>query len=278
MSSLPYSSGPNSNAGPALELVHVAKIFQSRSGDVLALSDVSFQVERGRIVSLVGPSGSGKSTIVNLLAAFERPTDGLIRIQGCAPRTLRPPVRVGVVQQSDSLFPFRTVFDNVAFGARRNGLDGSDLHDAVNRWLSRVGLAEFANKWPRELSGGMKRRAELARALAYEPDILLLDEPFSSLDVLMREEMHDLLLTICADRVRTVLFATHDVEEAVFLSEEVLVLSASPATIAARYLVPFEYPRRPDLRMAPEFVSVRAEITARLKQQRSFRLLEQSHD
>jgi sulfonate transport system ATP-binding protein len=249
----------------AIRVDNVSKTYRSRSGDIPALHNINLEISAGARVCLLGPSGSGKSTLIHICASFDNPTSGSVFLYG-HPRYLSPPLRVGVVQQRDSLFPNMTAYENVAFGAHNGGATATETRQSAEHWLSRVGLHDFRFKWPRELSGGMRRRTELARALAYTPGVLLLDEPFSSLDVLTREEMQMLLLDLCVDRQLTVMFATHDIEEAIFLGERIVVLSRAPGTVAAQYDVPFPYPRPSDLRLTRDFVDLRAEITARVKQ------------
>ncbi len=192
--------------------------------EVVALADVSFSVAAGEFVAVVGPSGCGKSTLLNLIAGFVEPSGGRILLDG-RPVTGPGPDR-GVVFQSYALFPWKTVLQNVAFGPRMRGLPRAECEARARRYLDLVGLGHVAHRYPRELSGGMQQRVGVVRALANEPEILLMDEPFAAVDAQTRMTLQEELTRIFEERRPTILFITHDVDEAVFLADRVLVLSA----------------------------------------------------
>ena len=190
---------------------------------VNAIRDISFTVAAGDFVSVVGPSGCGKTTMLNLIAGFLAPTAGEIRVDGHA--VSGPGPDRGVVFQSFALFPWRTVLDNVAFGPKMRGVPKAKRHEIAREYLALAGLAHAADRYPNELSGGMQQRVGVVRALANEPDVLLMDEPFASVDAQTRMTLQEELTRIWAQRRCTVVFITHDVNEAVFLSNRVIVLS-----------------------------------------------------
>jgi NitT/TauT family transport system ATP-binding protein len=204
----------------------VAKSFSREGATVAALASVSLSIQEGEFVSIVGPSGCGKSTLLYLIGGFLTPTEGRIEANGRA--VGGPDVDRGVVFQEYALFPWLTVYDNIAFALRRKGLSRQAYDDIVSRYVALMGLGGFEKCFPRELSGGMKQRVALARTFAYEPDILLLDEPFGALDAQTREIMQDELLKLWRGNRKTVLMVTHDVDEAVYLSSRVCVMSKRP--------------------------------------------------
>jgi ABC-type nitrate/sulfonate/bicarbonate transport system ATPase subunit len=218
----------------------ILKNFASDARSLPVLGGVSFSVGDGELVAIVGPSGCGKSTLLNVVAGFERPDRGRVTIDG-AP--VAGPSSQGIlISQHGSVFPWLTVQQNLMFG-----LNGQ-VHDAraalADHYAAMVGLKGFEASYPHELSGGMLKRAELARALVVKPAILYMDEPFSALDALMNLRMRNELLRILAEERHTVVLVTHDVEEAIHLADRILVLSARPSTIQAEFAVPFPHPRR----------------------------------
>jgi len=207
------------------------------------LSDISLQLEQGELVCLLGPSGCGKSTILNLIAGFEQADQGAILLDGAAVN--QPGPERGVVFQQPTLFPWLSVLDNVTFGARMAGLKKSHYLPEAERYLQLVGLQEFRHHMPWQLSGGMRQRVALARAWLPNPEILLMDEPFGALDAQTRLMMQELLTRVWQTTGTTILFITHDVDEALFLADRVLVMSARPGRICAEFKVPF--PRSRDV-------------------------------
>ncbi|MDP9190449.1 MAG: ABC transporter ATP-binding protein [Acidobacteriota bacterium] len=236
-------------AAPIAELRNVTKTFATAGEDITALKDVTLTVERGEILAMVGPSGCGKSTLMNMVAGFSMPTTGEVFVNG---RPLSGLNRLSTLMpQSDSLFPWMSIRENVRYGC-----EGGD-EPGVDEYLRAVDLLPFANRWPRELSSGMRKRAEVARAYASGAEILLLDEPFGALDVLTKEAMQVLLQDVWLADQRTILFITHDVEEALFVSHRVAVLSPRPGTVRRIVPVPFAFPRKPLLKVDAEFVAHR---------------------
>lgn len=230
--------------------------------DLLVLDDVSFDAASGEFVSLLGPSGSGKSTLLKIIDGLARPSAGQVTVGGVEVRGPGPDR--GFVFQSDSLLPWRTAAENVslAINFRRNkkhnaGTVGkAEVASIVGNLLSLVGLTGFGDRYPRELSGGMRQRVNLARALAVDPAVLLMDEPFGALDAQMREVMQEELLRIWQDSRKTILFVTHSIEEAVFLSDRILLISPRPGCVAAEVPIEFPRPRPAELRRTPEFAEV----------------------
>lgn len=220
----------------------VSKTYESERGSVEALRGIRFEVARGEFVSLVGPSGSGKSTLFRIIAGLESPTSGTVRVDG-SPVTDPGPDR-GMVFQNDALFPWRTVAKNVAYGLEEVGPpEGTTKDERVRYCLDLVGLAEKADAYPRELSGGQRQRVGIARALAVNPPILLMDEPFGSVDARTKATLHSELIDIWQETGKTILFVTHDIDEAVYLSDRIVVLSDSPGTILDIVAVDSERPR-----------------------------------
>jgi NitT/TauT family transport system ATP-binding protein len=209
----------------SLTIEHLQKTFFDPFADkqVTAIRDISLSVDAGDFVSVVGPSGCGKTTLLNMIAGFLAPTSGEIRVDGRAVNGPGPDR--GVVFQSFALFPWRTVLDNVAFGPKMRGVTKARRHEIAREYLALAGLGHAAERYPNELSGGMQQRVGVVRALANEPDVLLMDEPFASVDAQTRMTLQEELTRIWAQRRSTVLFITHDVNEAVFLANRVIVLS-----------------------------------------------------
>lgn len=226
-----------------MEVRELTKRFESGGQTVTAVQDLSFTMHSGELVTMVGPSGGGKTTTVRLLAGLLPPTSGKVVLEG---RTISgPPADLIVVfqQYEKSLLPWRTVAKNVSFGIENLGLSPAERGDRIADALAAVGLAGEAGQYPHQLSGGMQQRVAIARALARRPRIMLMDEPFSSLDALTRAELQDLVLRLWQQQGQTILFVTHDVDEAVYLGSRVLVLSPRPARLRDDVAVPLPYPR-----------------------------------
>ncbi|BAN27284.1 ABC transporter ATP-binding protein [Caballeronia insecticola] len=242
---------PAASEPPAkIRLRNLTKSFQSGGGVVTALDNMSLDIPTGCFFMIVGPSGCGKSTLLRILANLDEPTSGSVEIS--APAEKRP--SNSMVFQGDSLFPWMTVWDNAAYGLALRGVPKAQIREVVGHYLSRTGLTRFAKAYPHQLSGGMRQRVSIARAFANDPDILLMDEPFSALDeqnkVLLQEE----LLRIWEETRKTVLFITHSVDEAVTLGDRVMIMTAQPGTAKQIVDVPFERPRSVlELRSRPEY-------------------------
>ena len=233
----------------------VHKVFQ-RLGQapLVAIRSISFDLEAGKFVSLLGPSGCGKTTFLRIVAGLIPSTSGVVQINGLD--VTGPQANFGIAFQQPNLMPWRTVLKNVLFPIELRHESGRDAIDRAMELLSLVGLAGFEHVYPSQLSGGMQQRAALCRALVHRPSLLLMDEPFGSLDELTRMEMQDLLLDIRARTKATVMLVTHSISEAIYLSDVVVVFSKRPAVIADYIEVPLPYTRTPEVRYAPEFTEL----------------------
>ena len=220
----------------------VSKIWNPHTSEAnLAIDDVSFSVEPGEFLVVIGPSGCGKSTLLSMIAGLETPTSGEIRFRG-VPITEPSPYRSMIFQQA-SLFPWLSVIDNVAFGLDLQGIPKVERHEQAKGYLQQVGLLKSAHRYPHQLSGGMQQRACIARALCLGTDVLLMDEPFAALDVQTRHQMQKFLLDIWQGTGKTVVFVTHHIDEAVFLADRVLILTANPGRMLEMVSVDMERPR-----------------------------------
>lgn len=227
---------------------------QTRNGNgVLALDNVSIQIGDQEIVCLVGPSGCGKSTLINLVAGFDEPTNGEVLVSGHRVRGAGPD-RI-MVFQTPALFPWLTVMDNIAFGPRKRGEPRARCFDEARHYMQAMGLDGFGANYPHQLSGGMRQRVQIASALINRPDVLLMDEPFVALDFQTRLTMQELLLQIWDEFHPTILFITHDVEEAIFLADRIYVMTHRPGRIKEEVTVPFPKPRSFDIVTTPDFVA-----------------------
>ncbi|NMC77819.1 MAG: ABC transporter ATP-binding protein [Chloroflexi bacterium] len=242
----------------------VCKVFDTPQGPVEAIRGVDLSIRTNEIVCLVGPSGCGKSTLLNLIAGFIRPTEGEVLIDN-KPVT-KPGADRAVVFQQDSVFPWLTVYRNLEYGPKARGVSAEQRQKMVDRLLEMVGLTEYKDLLPRQLSGGMKKRVDLARAYANQPEVLLMDESFGALDVLTKEKMQRNLLSLWQQEPRTIIFITHDIEEALFVGQRVVVMSARPARILKVIDVPFEKTTDTRIKTSPEFQSLRQTIIDMLGQ------------
>jgi NitT/TauT family transport system ATP-binding protein len=260
-------SSKSASSAPYLSLEHISMGYPVRSKGKIehlkVLDDVSLEVHKGEFVCLIGPSGCGKSTLLRIVDGLIRPDSGVVRLGGIP--TTSPRRDIGVVFQSFNLFPWRTVLSNVELGLEDRGMKSADRATKARRWIQMVGLTGFEDFYPAQLSGGMQQRVGLARALAVEPEILLMDEPFGSVDAQTRLLMQAELLRIWAMQAKTVLFVTHDVEEAIFLGDRVAVFSPRPGRIVDAIDVPFGRPRTDALRGDAHFARLKEELWERLK-------------
>ena len=243
---------------PMIEIQGVSKHFDTSRGTVVGLSRVDLDIEEGEFVTLVGPSGCGKSTMLNLLGGLLKPTEGVVRVNGRD--VTGPGPDRGVIFQQYALFPWLTAQKNVEFGLSLQRVPKKERAETALRYLQMVGLEDFAKAYPKELSGGMKQRCAIARAYAVNPAILLMDEPFGALDALTRVQMQDDLLRTWEQERRTAVFITHDVDEAVYLANRVVVMSPRPGRINEVIDVPLPYPRTEEMRLSPEFAQLRARV------------------
>ena len=240
-----------------LTLSHVAMVFKAGGRPFEALAPVTLDIPGGRFISIIGPSGCGKSTLFNIIAGLQAPSAGSVHIDSVDVTGLVG--GVGYMLQKDLLLPWRTVLDNVALGMEIRGTRLSEARRRALPYLHRYGLGGFEAHYPSALSGGMRQRAALLRTLLTDTDIILLDEPFAALDAQTRQRMQEWLLTLWADFGKTVVFVTHDVEEAVFLSDEVVVMAARPGRIVRRMDIPLGRPRPRAMLASREFVALKQE-------------------
>ncbi|MFE9249363.1 ABC transporter ATP-binding protein [Streptomyces sp. NPDC007088] len=234
------------------------RTFPVKDGVLTALEKVSLDIADEEFVTVVGPSGCGKSTLLNLAAGLTRPTSGEVLVDG-RPVTGPGPER-GVIFQQYALFPWLTVRGNVEFGLRLASVPARERRERATRAIDLVGLGDFADALPKTLSGGMKQRCAIARAYAVDPQVLLMDEPFGALDALTRVQLQDRLLATWSEQRRTVLFITHDVDEAVYLARRVVVMAARPGRVDRIVDVGLPYPRTEEIRLSPEFARIRNEV------------------
>ena len=241
----------------------VERRFASATGSTLALQATDLDVAENDFVTILGPSGCGKSTLLRIVAGLDQPTAGEVRLEGR--RIDAPGADRGMVFQSYTLFPWLSVRDNVCFGLRERGLARAEQLEIANAFLVKVGLSGFEHHYPKQLSGGMQQRVAIARALANGPRMLLMDEPFGALDHQTRELMQELLLGIWEAEKKTVLFVTHDIDEAVFMGSRVVVMSARPGRIKLDRAVPLPHPRHYAVKTSPAFVELKAELTEQVR-------------
>jgi NitT/TauT family transport system ATP-binding protein len=249
-----------------LTLEDLTMQFRTRTGaHVTALAGISLDVTDGEFAVLVGPSGCGKSTILRLAAGLLRPSRGRVLLDGR--EVAAPGADRGMVFQSYTLFPWLTVQKNVEFGPRIRGVPAAEREQLARHYLTQVGLSGFEGVYPKELSGGMMQRVAIARALANDPAILLMDEPFGALDAQTRALMGELLLRVWEEAAKTVLFVTHDIEEALFLGDRVFVMTARPARIREEIPVPLPRPRTLDTLTSETFVTLKRRVTSLIREE-----------
>ena len=244
---------------PILDLRHVGKVYELNDQRIEALRDANLLVQKGEFVCLIGASGCGKSTLLRIVAGFEPPSAGEA-LMWSKPIAGPAPDR-GMVFQDYGLFPWLSVRQNIGFGPASRGLPKTELRALVDRFVDMVGLTRFADAYPHQLSGGMKQRVAIARVLANDAEMVLMDEPFGALDAMTRERLQDELLDIWQRTNLTVLFVTHSIEEAIFLADRVVVMEPGPGRIASEHRI--DLPRPRDV-SSPEFNAVRRELSARL--------------
>jgi ABC-type nitrate/sulfonate/bicarbonate transport system ATPase subunit len=243
-----------------LEIREVAKTF---AGGTVALQATNLSVAENDFITILGPSGCGKSTLLRMVAGLDTPTSGRIALEGST--VSGPGADRGMVFQSYTLFPWLTVLQNVCFGLREKGMAPADQQEIARSFIAKVGLKGFEDHYPKQLSGGMQQRTALARALANDPRILLMDEPFGALDHQTRELMQELLLGIWEAERKTVLFVTHDIDEAIFMGTRVVVMSARPGRIKCDLEVPIAHPRHYSVKTQAAFVDLKARLTEEIR-------------
>ena len=239
---------------------HVSVDFPTEHGPMRVLDDVSFDIRNGEFVSIIGPSGCGKTTMMNIVGGFVQPTSGQVLLDG-KPVAAPGPDR-GVIFQEYGVFPWLTVRQNIEFGLKLSAsrVPAAEREEIVRRYMQLMGLSDFAGHFPKHLSGGMRQRLAIARAYAVRPEFLLMDEPFGALDAQTRSAMQDLLLQVLQSDGKTVMLITHSVEEAIYLSSRIVVVTARPARIRTVIEIPFGYPRAENLHEDPRFAELRAHI------------------
>jgi NitT/TauT family transport system ATP-binding protein len=246
-----------------VEIDRVTVVFGKGPKAHKAIEETSIRVEPGEFVCILGPSGCGKSTLLSVVAGYVKPNSGEVSVDG--ERVTRPGPDRGMVFQQYSLFPWKTVKDNIAFGPMVAGHPYGHAEAIARTFLDMVGLMQFADRYPAELSGGMQQRVGIARALANCPRVLLMDEPFGALDAQTRLMMQENLLNIWSEFATTVLFITHDIDEAIFLADRVLIMSASPGRIIADLAVNLPRPRLPEVTAEPAFAELKRQCSARIR-------------
>lgn len=248
---------------PKIEARAATRVFAGKRGSVHALGPLDLSIRDGEFVSIVGPSGCGKSTFLRILAGLLPPSDGTVQMQHFDTSV---PLSA-VVFQEHSIYPWKSVESNVAFGLQIRGMGRKTARAEARACLERLGLGGFARAYPQTLSGGMRQRVAIARALVLNPELLLMDEPFASLDTQLRKILQEELLALWQQHQRTVVLITHSIEEALLLSDRVLVMSARPGQVIAEFLVPFERPRSASVRGTAEFAALEERIWTLLRQE-----------
>ncbi|WP_374030800.1 ABC transporter ATP-binding protein [Bdellovibrio bacteriovorus] len=226
-----------------IEIKHVSKVFKGSEQDVIALKDIDFNIPEGQFVCLLGPSGCGKSTLLNAIAGFSLPSDGDVFVGGH--KIVEPGPDRGMVFQEYALFPWMTVEDNITFGLKIKNAPPDQIEQKLQQLLKTLKLTDFRKRFPKDLSGGMRQRVAIARVLALDPPIMLMDEPFGALDALTRRSLQDELLKIWSELKKTVVFVTHSIEEAIYLADRIIVMSYRPGTVKKDVIVQIPRPRNP---------------------------------
>ncbi|MEM8732234.1 MAG: ABC transporter ATP-binding protein [Pseudomonadota bacterium] len=257
-------------ADTVIEASHLNLTFHTNDGPVHALSDVTLNVGKGEFVSFIGPSGCGKTTLLRCIAALEQPTSGTLLVNGLAPDAARQARAYGYVFQHAGLYPWRTIAGNIRLPLEIMGYGKTDQAERVARTLELVELSGFENKYPWQLSGGMQQRASIARALAFDADLLLMDEPFGALDEIVRDHLNEQLLQLWDRTGKTIAFVTHSIPEAVYLSTKIVVMSPRPGRITEIIDSPLPRQRPLDLRETPEFLEIAQRVREGLRAGHSY--------
>lgn len=266
---------PNAPAlSGTVDIENVSVVFGEGDKQHQAVTQTSLTIKAGEFVCILGPSGCGKSTLLNTVAGYVQPTVGQVLVDGV--KVIKPGPDRGMVFQQYSLLPWKTVSENIAFGPRMAGKNRDESSALANTFLALVGLSKFADRYPAELSGGMQQRVGIARALANYPSVLLMDEPFGALDSQTRLMMQENLLSIWTEFGTTVLFVTHDVDEAIFLADRVLVMSASPGQIIGDLEIPLQRPRAPEISADPVYIEKRTQCLSLIRKE-SLRAFEEQN-
>jgi NitT/TauT family transport system ATP-binding protein len=266
----PNDGGTTPVADAAIEINGLSLRFDTADGPVQALSDINLRVARGEFVSFIGPSGCGKTTLLRAVADLETPTSGAIRVNSLSPHEARANRAYGYVFQAPALYPWRSVARNIALPLEIMGFSKAEREARVAKGLDLVNLSGFGAKYPWQLSGGMQQRASIARALSFDPDLLLMDEPFGALDEIVRDMLNQQLLRLWDVTGKTVLFVTHSIPEAVFLSTHIVVMSPRPGRIYDVIECNFPRDRALDIRETPEFLAIANRVRRGLREGHSY--------
>ena len=254
----------------ALDARGVSLTFQTNDGEVQALANVNLQVGEGDFVSFIGPSGCGKTTLLRVIADLERPTAGTILVNGVTPEQARLQRHYGYIFQAPALYPWRTIERNVMLPLEIMGFDAKERRARMEKYLKLVNLSGFERKFPWQLSGGMQQRASIARALSFDPALLLMDEPFGALDEIVRDHLNEQLLRLWNQTGKTVVFVTHSIPEAVFLSSKIVVMSPRPGRIIDVIACEFPRDRTLEIRETPEFLKIAQRVRSGLRSGHSY--------
>lgn len=270
MSQPPSQPSTPPQGGAVIEARHLDLVFQTGDGPVQALKDVNLTIGKGDFVSFIGPSGCGKTTFLRCIAALERPTGGTLTVNGMTPDEARKKRAYGYVFQAAGLYPWRTIAGNIRLPLEIMGFDRAEQAARVERVLNLVDLQGFGKKFPWQLSGGMQQRASIARALAFDADILLMDEPFGALDEIVRDRLNEELLKLWARTEKTIGFVTHSIPEAVYLSTKIVVMSPRPGRITDVIDSPLPRERPLEIRDTPEFIEIAHRVREGLRAGHSY--------
>jgi NitT/TauT family transport system ATP-binding protein len=257
-------------ADKVIDIRGLSLIFQTADTPVFALSDIDLSIAGGEFVSFIGPSGCGKTTLMRVIADLERPTEGTITVNGVTPEQARLQRAYGYVFQAPALYPWRTVIRNITLPLEIMGLDRGERDARAVKYLDMVGLNGFERKFPWQLSGGMQQRVSIARALSFEPQLLLMDEPFGALDEITRDHLNEQLIGLWEQTRKTVIFVTHSISEAVFLSTRIVVMSPRPGRILEVIDCNLPGKRKLDIRETPEFLAVAHRVRQALRAGHSY--------
>jgi NitT/TauT family transport system ATP-binding protein len=248
---------------PKIVANDLSVVFGTSKRMVTALDKVNLSVAENEFICVMGPSGCGKTTLLNLIAGHLEASSGALAVNGASVRG--PGADRAVVFQDNAVFPWMTVEDNVGYSLRMRGRPKSEIRDVVDHFLARVGLTDFRKAWPNELSGGMRKRVDIARCYAANPDVLLMDEPFGALDIMTKERLQEELRNVWLDQPKTIVFITHDLEESIFLGDRVILMSPRPGRIAAEYIPQLPAKRDMSIKTSPEFVSLAKQLREALE-------------
>jgi NitT/TauT family transport system ATP-binding protein len=263
-------AGPSPSGPLAIDLRELSLTFETAEAPVVALSKVNLQIKSGEFVSLIGPSGCGKTTLLRVMADLARPTGGEIKVNGLSPQDARLARAYGYVFQAPALYAWRTVRRNLMLPLEIMGVAKPEREARARQYLAMVGLEEFANKFPWQLSGGMQQRVSIARALSFEPKLLLMDEPFGALDEITRDHLNEQLLRLWEQTQKTVVFVTHSIPEAVFLSNRIVVMSPRPGRILEVIENHLPANRTLDMRETPAFLDIALKVRRALRAGHSY--------